>query len=65
MKTQTVRPRRVSRVLLLAIACLFVFFSRPIRSDRHDLVVRWRHADPSALRAAGFDLHRFDQREWP
>ena len=65
MKVHFSRPRRVSRALLLAIACLFVFFSRPIRSDRPDLLARWRHADYSALRAAGFDLHRFDQRELP
>ncbi len=57
MRVPLSRPRRVSRVLLLAIACLFVLFSRPIRSDRPDLLARWQHADPSALRAAGFDLH--------
>lgn len=65
MKVHLSRPRRASRALLLAIACLFVFFSRPIRSDRLDLIARWRRADPSALRAAGYDVHRFDQKEWP
>ena len=65
MKTHTVHARRVSRLLLFALACLGVFFSGPIRSDRHDLLARWQHADATVLRAAGFDLHRLASRDVP
>ena len=65
MKTDTVHGRRVSRVLLFALACLGVFFSGPIRSDRYDLLARWQRADATMLRAAGFDLHRIASGDMP
>ena len=65
MKIRTVHGPRVSRVLLFALACLSALFSGPIRSDRHDLLARWQHADAAMLRAAGFDSQRLASRGMP
>jgi len=65
MKTPTVHGKRVSRALLFALACLGVFFSAPIRSDRYDLLERWQHADATMRRPAGSDAHRLTSRELP
>lgn len=65
MKTHIVHGKRVSRVLLFAFACLGVFFSAPIRSDRYDLMNRWQHPDATMQRPAGSDAHRLTSRELP